>query len=124
MQPSTTTRNLPQPSTTIHNYPQPSKTIHSHLQRSTTIHNYPQPSATIHNHPQPSKTTQKLPQKPKLNSCYYTLDVNTERDVDFDIDMKHWYIYVSMCLSAYTLQAIIFTKFWLGWLFVFVSIKS
>ena len=28
-----------------------------------------------------------------------------------------------VCLSAYTLEVIVFTIFWLGWLFVFVSIK-
>ena len=45
----------------------------------------------IHNHPQPSTTTQKLFKKAKTfhkRLCYCTLDVNTERDVGFDSDMK------------------------------------
>ena len=34
------------------------------------------------------------------------------------------YIYMCVCLCVYTLQVITLTMFWLGWLFVFVSIKS
>ena len=66
-----------------------------------TIHNHPQPSKTTHNYPQPSTTTQKLPKKAKTchkQLCYRTLDVNTETNVDFDSDMKQWYIYMFVCV--------------------------
>ena len=42
----------------------------------------------------------------------------------FDSDRKQCYIYMWLCLCVYTLQVITLTIFWLGWLFVFVSIKS
>ena len=58
-----------------------------------------QSHATIHNHLQPPKksltTTQKLHKKAKTyhkQLCYGILDVNTETDVDFNSDMKQWYI--------------------------------
>ena len=41
-----------------------------------------------------------------------------------DSDTKQWYIYMCVCLCVYTLQVITLTIFWLGWLFVFVSLKS
>ena len=92
-----------QPPTSIHNHanhPQLPTTIHNHPQPSTT----PPPATTIRNHPQPSTTTQKtthnhqeLPKKAKtfhIQLFYCTLDFNTETDVDFDSDMKQWYIYI------------------------------
>ena len=42
----------------------------------------------------------------------------------FDSDTKQWHMQMCMCVSVYTLQVIMFPIFWLGWLFVFVSIKS
>ena len=33
-------------------------------------------------------------------------------------------VYLIVCLCVYILQGIILTSFWLGWLFVFASIKS
>ena len=105
MQPPTTSHNQPRSPTTIHNHPQPSTTIQNHPQPSTTTHNHPQPFTTTqkltHNQPQPFTTTQKLPEKAKIchkQLCYCTLDANTEADVDFDSDMKQWYIY--MCVSV------------------------
>ena len=96
---------------TTHNHPQPPKIIHNHPQPSTTTHNHPK------NHPQPPKIAKTCHKQ----LCYRTLDVNTETDVDFDSDMKQWYTYMCVCLCVYALWAIIFTIFWLGWLF---SIKS
>ena len=93
------THNHPQPSTTTHNHPQPPTAIHNHPQPPTAAHSHPQPSTTTqkntHNHLQPSTTTQKLLQKNQTchkQLCYCTLDVNTETGVDFDSDMKQWYI--------------------------------
>ena len=88
-QPRATYHNHLQPSTTTRNHPRLSTATYNDLQPSTTIHNHPQLPTTTHNHLKPPKS---CPKKPKINSCYCTLDVNTERDVDFDIDMKHWYI--------------------------------
>ena len=121
LQPSTTTQN--DRPTTIHkhlkNHPQPPRTIHSHPQLQTTISNHPQLPTTAHNYPQtpkhahktthnylqPSTTTIKLPKKAKTchkQLCYCTLDVNTEKDVGFDSDIKQWYIYkcVSVCVCV------------------------
>ena len=72
----------------------------------TTIHNHPQLPTITHNYPQPPTTTQKLP--PKKQNChiqlfYCTSDVNTETDVDFDSDMKQWYIYMRVYLCVYNL---------------------
>ena len=126
-EPSTTTYNHPQPSTTSYNHPQPSKISHNHPK---TTHNHSQPSTTTqkttHNHPQPTATTQKLFKKAKAYHkqwCYSTLDVNTETDVEFDSDMKQWYMYTCVCLCVCTSQVIKLTIVWLGWLFVYVSIK-
>ena len=91
----------------------------------TKVCNHPK---TIHKHPQRSTTTQKLLKKAKTchkQWCYTTLDVHNERDVEF----WYWYetivyIYMCVCLCLYTLQVITLTIFGLGWLFVFVSIKS
>ena len=84
------------------NHWQPPTTTHNHPQPPTTTHNYPQPPTTTHNHPQPSATTQKTnhnhPQPPKN--------------------------YSKNPLCVYTLQVITLTIVWLGWLFVFMSIKS
>ena len=69
---------------------------------------------TTHNHPQASTTTQKLPKKAKTchKQLYYcTLDINTKADVDFDSDIKQWYIYICVCLCLYALYVIIFTIF-------------
>ena len=68
--------------------------------------------ATTHNHPQlPKKTTQKLHQKAKTyhkQLCYGTLDVNAETDVDFDSDMKQWYILMCawVCVCIYFLSSL------------------
>ena len=47
-----------------------------------------------------------------------------KQTLSFDSDTKQWYIYTCVCLCEYTLQVITLIIFWLGWLFVFVSIKS
>ena len=92
------------------------KITHNHPQSPTTILNHLQPLTIIYNHPQPPK---KLPKKVKTchkQLCYCTLDVNNETDVDFDSDMKQWYIYMcvlSVCLIVYTFQVIIFAILWL-----------
>ena len=69
--------------------------------------NYPQPSATT------QKATQKLHQKAKTyhkQLCYGTLDVNAETDVDFDSDMKQWYILMCawVCVCTYFLSHYIY----------------
>ena len=61
------------------------------MQPLTTIYDYlitQKPSPTTHNQ---SQTPKKLPKKAKTchkQLCYCSLDVNTERDVDFDSDMR------------------------------------
>ena len=100
LKPSTTSHNHPQSATTIHNQPQPSATSHNHPKPATTIHNHPK---TIHNHPknhpQPPMTIHNHPKITQKSQLFYcTLDVNTETGVDFDNDMKQWYIY--MCVSV------------------------
>ena len=47
-----------------------------------------------------------------------------KQTLSFNSDTKQWYIFMCVCLCEYTLQVITLTIFWLGWLFVFVSIKS
>ena len=47
-----------------------------------------------------------------------------QQTLGFDSDTKQWYVYMWVCLCVYILQVITLTIFWLGWLFVFVSIKS
>ena len=90
-----------------YNHPQLPTTTHNHPQQPTTtqksFRNHPQAPTTIYNHPQPPTITQKLPKKAKTCDTqlfYCTLDVNTETDVDFDSDMKQWYIYRCVCLCV------------------------
>ena len=47
-----------------------------------------------------------------------------QQTLGFDSDPKQWYVYMCVCVCVYTLQVITLTIFCLGWLFVFVSIKS
>ena len=92
--------------TKVWNHSQPptttQKTTHNHPQPPTTTHNYPQPPTTTHNHPQlpkkPTTTIHNHPQPPKN--------------------------YSKKPLCVYTLEVITLTIVWLGWLFVFMSIKS
>ena len=91
--------------------------------------NHPQPPTitqkTTHNYPQSSTITQKLPQKTQNLSqlCYYTLDVSTETDADFDSDMKQWYIYLCMSVCIYFISYYIY-YFLFRLIVYFVSIKS
>ena len=141
----TTTHNYPQPSTTTCNHPQPPTTIDNHPQPPTS-HNYPQPPkklpTIIHNHPQPSKTTRnhpKITQKnqdlsqtlmlPHFRYWYWNrrwvLIVIRNNGIYLIVIRNNGiYIYMCACLREYTLQVITLTTFWLGWLFVFLSIKS
>ena len=53
-----------------------------------------------------------------------------KQTLNFDSDTRQWYKYICVCvcmcvcLCVYTWGVITLTIFWLGWLFVFVSIKS
>ena len=62
--------------------------------------NYLQPSATTqkstNNHQQPWTTTHKNLKITQKCQNYCALGVKTETDVNFDIDMKHWYIYMGV----------------------------
>ena len=91
---------------TTHHHPQPSTSTWNHPQPLTTINNHPKPSTIIHNYPKNSlsypKSPNIYPKKPKTchkQLCYYTLDVNTEKDIDFDSDIKQWYICMCVCLD-------------------------
>ena len=92
----------------MHNDPQPPTTTKK------TVCNHPKTPRTIYNHPQPPTTTQKLP--PKNKTChmqlfYCTLDVNTETEVDFDTDMKQWYIYMCVYVCIYFISHYIYYVF-------------
>ena len=47
-----------------------------------------------------------------------------KQKLSFDSETKKWYMYMCACLCVYTLQVIKLTTFWLGCLFVFVSMKN
>ena len=95
-----------------------------HPQNPTTIHNHPQPSTTTHNHSQLTKNyskNQDLSQTVML--LHFRCSYWNRRWVLIVIRNSGIYSCV-WCLCEYTLQVITLTIFWLGWLFVSVSIKS
>ena len=53
-------------------------------------------SKSTNNHQQPWTTTHKNLKITQKCQNYCALDVKTETDVNFDIDMKHWYIYMGV----------------------------
>ena len=117
--------------TKVCNHPQPPTNTHSHKQPSTTTKkpptttcnypkNHPQPSTAIYNHPKITQKGQDLSQTVML--LHFRCSYWNRRWVSIVIRNNGIYTCVSVCLS--TLQVITFNLFWLGWLFVFVSLKS
>ena len=107
------------------NHPQRPTTIYNYPQRPTTIHNQPKkPPTTTHNHPQTPKNYSKKPRLVTNSDVIPLLMFILKQILSFDSDTKQWYMYMCVYLCEYTWQVIKLTIFWLGWLFVFVSIKS
>ena len=109
----------------VRNHPQRPTTIYNHPQRPTTIDNHQKkPPTTTHNHPQPPKNYSKKPRLVTNSDVIPLLMFILKQILSFDSDTKQWYMYMCVCLCEYTWQVITLTIFWLGWLFVFVGIKS